>query len=81
MKKQKYEINQVIKFKFLSVIAGKFIDLSGTVYGHGPEIRKRWPCEAGECPDHFLLVRTVDVFGNDYWHIVDPDNEVIGEAK
>ena len=80
MKKQKFEINQVIRFSYLNVISGKFIELTGTVIGFGEHIRKRWPCEAGECPDHFLLVRHYDVHGQDYHHIVDP-MEVIEEVK
>ena len=80
MKKPKFKIDQIIKFSYLNVISGKFIELVGTVIGFGQDIRKRWPCEAGECPDNYLLVIHYDVHGNDYNHIVDPI-DIISEAK
>lgn len=80
MKRQKFKIDQVIKFSYLNVISGKFVELTGTVIGHGQDIRKRWPREAGECPDNYLLVRHYDVYENVYHHIVDP-MDVIEEAK
>jgi hypothetical protein len=79
MKKNKFKADQVIKFSYLNVISGKFVELVGTVIGHGQDIRQRWPNEAGECPDNYLLVRHFDVHGNDYHYIVDP-MDVIGEA-
>lgn len=79
MKKQNFKIDQVIKFSYLNVISGKFVELVGTIIGFGADIRKRWPREAGEAPDNFLLIRHFDIHGNDFCHIVDP-MDVIGEA-
>lgn len=79
MKKQKFKIDQTIKFSYLNVISGKFVELVGTIIGFGSDIRKRWPKEACECPDNYLLVRHYDVYENVYHHIVDP-MDVIQEA-
>lgn len=80
MKKNKFKNGQTITFKYLSAMCGKYLRLSGTIMGFGPEIRKRWPHECGECPDYYLLVRHFNVHGQDFWHVVVPE-DVVEEPK
>jgi hypothetical protein len=76
---KKFKMDQIVKFSYLNVISGKFVELTGTIIGFGADIRKRWPREAGEAPDDMLLVRHYDVYENVYHHIVDP-MDIIEEA-
>ena len=69
-----------VKFSQMSNLTGKEMTFSGTVIGHAAEIRKLWPVEADEVSDPFYLVLVKDVFGNNFRHMVNPE-EIVTEKS
>ena len=73
-KKMEFKKNRIIKFKHPSVLTGVPMILTGTIIGHGSEVRKMWPKEMEEAPDEFLFIRRKDIYGNILHHAVDPED-------
>ena len=69
----------MLKFKHLSVLAGKEFIVSGIIKGFGDAVRKMWPEEMENCPDDMLLVLHQDHLGQEFHHAVLPE-EIIDIA-
>lgn len=67
-----------IKFNAMSELTGQELVLTGKILGDKKAVRKQWPLECGQA-DNCYLVKTVDNFGNDYLHVVHPE-EIIEET-
>lgn len=70
----KIKKGQTIKFAYPSDLAGVPLILTGTVIGHGKEVRQKWPEECGEASDSTLLIKLQDIYGNILYHAVNPED-------
>lgn len=75
-------LGRIIKFKSMSDLTGKILQLEGVVVGGAKEIKKAQPEEYGgmEDDEKVFLVKTIDNFGNTHRHIVYPD-EILKTKK
>ena len=67
-----------IKFKAMNEFTGDEMIFEGTVLGNEEAVRKQFPEECGGA-ENCYLVKRIDNFGNDYLHVVYPE-EIIEEA-
>jgi len=73
---------QVIKFKSMSDLTGKILQLEGVIIGGAKEIKQMQPEECGGMDDNekVFLVEVKDNFGNVHRHIVYPE-EILKTKK
>ena len=67
-----------IKFKCMNEFTGDEMIYKGTVLGNEKAVRKQFPVECGGATNCHLVKR-VDNFGNDFLHVVYPE-EIIEEV-